>query len=73
MLKVGNTFQNLHGLSDRNLNHRDERKNGRKQVLNGVRAQVLELSSQGFSDREIASKLQVGALTVYRDLDILEN
>jgi IS30 family transposase len=27
----------------------------------------LELSSQGFSDRDIASKLQVSPLTVYRD------
>ena len=42
-------------------------KNGRKQLLKWRRAQVLELSSQGFSDRDIASKLQVGALTVYRD------
>ena len=27
----------------------------------------MELSSQGFSDRDIASKLQVSPLTVYRD------
>ena len=29
---------------------------------------VLELSSQGFSEREIATKLHVSYLTIYRDL-----
>ena len=40
-------------------------------MLKWRRAQVLELSSQGFSDREIATKLQVSPLTVYRDLRYL--
>ena len=31
----------------------------------------MELSSQGFSDREIATKLQVSSLTIYRDLRYL--
>lgn len=39
-----------------------------QQLLKWRRAQVLELSSQGITDREIASKLQVSPLTVYRDL-----
>ena len=30
--------------------------------------QVLELSSQGFIDRDIATKLHVSPLTIYRDL-----
>ena len=46
-----------------------ERKWRREQehLLRWRRTQVLELSSQGFSDRDIASKLQVSPLTVYRD------
>ena len=42
-----------------------------KQLLKWRRADVLELSSQGFSDREIANKLQVSPLTIYRDLRYL--
>lgn len=37
-------------------------------LLRWRRSQVLELSSQGFSDRDIATKLQVSSLTIYRDL-----
>jgi IS30 family transposase len=39
-----------------------------KRLLKWRRAQVLELSSQGYSDREIGSKLQISNITVYRDL-----
>jgi DNA-binding CsgD family transcriptional regulator len=44
------------------------KRRGQQQLLKWRRAQVLELSSQGITDREIASKLQVSPLTVYRDL-----
>ena len=46
-----------------------EMKGGRareQQLLKWRRAEVLELSSQGFSDKEIA--LHVSPLTIYRDL-----
>jgi DNA-binding CsgD family transcriptional regulator len=49
----------------------EEMKGGRakeKQLLKWRRAHVLELSSQGFSDKEISNKLQVSPLTIYRDL-----
>ena len=46
-------------------------KSGQKQLLKWRRAHVLELSSQGFSEREIATKLQLSYLTIYRDLRCL--
>ena len=36
------------------------------------KAQVLELSSQGYSEREIGSKLQISNITVHRDLMYLK-
>ena len=33
---------------------------------------VLKLSSQGYSEREIGSKLQIGHITVHRDLTCLK-
>ena len=48
-----------------------EMKGGRareKLLLKWRRAHLLELSSQGFSDKEISNKLQVSPLTIYRDL-----
>ena len=33
---------------------------------------VLKLSSQGYSEREIDSKLQIGHITVHRDLTCLK-
>ena len=42
-----------------------------QQLLRWRRAQVLELSSQGVNDRDIATKLQVSPLTIYRDLRYL--
>ena len=48
-----------------------EMKGGRareKLLLKWRRAHVFELSSQGFSDKEISNKLQVSPLTIYRDL-----
>ena len=38
------------------------------QQLEWRRSQVLELSSQGYSEREVASKLQISHITVHRDL-----
>ena len=39
-----------------------------KLELDWRRNMVLELSSQGYTDREIASKLQISHITVHRDL-----
>ena len=35
------------------------------------KSQVLELSSQGYSEREIGNKLQIGNITVHRDITFL--
>jgi transposase len=43
----------------------------KQQQLEWRRAQVLELSSQGYSQREIASKLQVDLAAVNRDIQFL--
>jgi hypothetical protein len=40
-------------------------------VLDWRRSKVLELTSQGFSQRDIANKLQVGLGTVNKDLSFL--
>ena len=42
-----------------------------KKQLEWRRAQVLELSSQGYSEREIGYKLQIGNITVHRDITFL--
>ena len=42
-----------------------------KKQLEWRRAQVLELSSQGYSEREIGNKLQIGNITVNRDITFL--
>jgi len=43
----------------------------KQQQLEWRRAQVLELTSQGYSQREIASKLQVDLTAVNRDIQFL--
>ena len=43
-----------------------------RQQLEWRRAQVLELSSQGYSEREIGSKLQISNITAHRDLIYLK-
>ena len=43
-----------------------------RQQLEWRRAQVLELTSQGYSEREIGSKLQISNITVHRDLMYLK-
>src|ERR671922_1849289 len=43
----------------------------KQQQLDWRRAQVLELSSQGYSQREIAQKLQVDLAAVNRDIQFL--
>jgi transposase len=43
----------------------------RDQQLKWRRAQVLELASQGYTQREIASKLQVDLAAVNRDIQFL--
>jgi transcriptional regulator len=43
----------------------------KQQQLEWRRAQVLELSSQGYSQREIASKLQIDLAAVNRDIHFL--
>jgi IS30 family transposase len=42
-----------------------------KQQLNWRRIKVLELSSQGYSEREIANTIKVSDTTVHRDLAYL--
>ena len=43
----------------------------KQQQLEWRRAQVLELSSEGYSQREIAAKLQVDLAAVNRDIQFL--
>jgi hypothetical protein len=43
----------------------------KRQQLEWRRARVLELASQGYSQREIASKLQVDLTAVNRDIQLL--
>jgi DNA-binding NarL/FixJ family response regulator len=43
----------------------------KQQQLEWRRAQVLELSSQGYSQREIANKLRVDLAAVNRDIQFL--
>ena len=61
-------FQNPHGALKVLSIERKRRRREQEHLLRWRRAQVLELSSQGLTDRDIASKLQVSPLTVYRDL-----
>jgi Trp repressor protein len=44
----------------------------KQQQLEWRRAQVLELASEGFSQREIASKLQVDVAAINRDIQFLK-
>jgi transcriptional regulator len=44
-----------------------------KQQLDWRRNKVLELSSQGYSEREIADTIKVSDTTVYRDLVFLKD
>ena len=48
-------------------------KEGQSQSLEWRRSKVLELSSEGYSQREIAQKLQIGKSAVNRDLLFLRN
>ena len=43
----------------------------KQRELDWRRIQVLELSSQGYSQREIASRLQVDPVAVNRDINFL--
>ena len=43
----------------------------KQQQLEWRRAQVLELASEGYTQREIASKLQVDLAAVNRDIQFL--
>ena len=44
----------------------------KQQQLEWRRAQVLELASEGYSQREIASKLQVDVAAINRDIQFLK-
>jgi predicted transcriptional regulator len=48
-------------------------KKGQSENIEWRRSKVLELSSEGYSQREIAQKLQIGKSAVNRDLLFLRN
>lgn len=48
-------------------------KKGQSESIEWRRSRVLELSSEGYSQREIAQKLQIGKSAVNRDLLFLRN